>query len=580
MTAEHLKSLILTSLAAFVLMAVGRMVNMLSGAGKTAYASPLHSLLTGAGVWYFLFLFVCVSQQFSMTTAWWGFFTASILCLLTFLRLGRKRGDHDHYWPQVLIAFVALIPAFFYVATDVPLLPAELTGTLHIGQSLFELGGEFTAQVWPSAWVSYLSASLMGMQWVIAAPAVLNVILLALIAMWMVHVVNVRVRWSNMALVAGCSILAVSVLNPLLDFQLLLATEPDFILSAILLAAISPLLMKEKLPQGYKVLPQAVILALLVGCHETGFYWAGLILFFWVIRLWLVEWSFNVASFFGLVLMVTLPLLSFYTWNLHTEMPWPWVMGKTKLPLEEILVTQGRFAVAAIVLTAIAAMGLMNRDWRSPLERNASYTLALLAFVFVTALIVFGEKASYTHVQFILLVPLWKIYLRWYEKSEIKEMAYHTPWVAGSFLILTAWAIQALNQGYLNQSFSTPMQHTLAVAESIQSNKGVDKSSRIAVLDVKADGYYAAVLSYGLNGQKVEDASQGYVDVEGQLSAYHRYLNERGFDYLWIHAPTDVMRENINRSLRSDHSYLFKIYTNKIRLVDGGVYPHLGYSQP
>lgn len=590
MTLEHFKSIILTFIAAFALMAAGRLVNLVTSSHQSIYASPFYTLLSGAGVWLFIFLGLGVGHGVPLPILWWGFFAVTVLSFLTVLRTGRSGGVYEHYQSQVVMGIIALLPALIFVAVDVPLLPEEFALQMPLGQALFL--GDFSPFVGHSlgAWPIFATVSFAGLEWVESSPAVFYLLLFSLASTAMLRILEVKIRWSNLPLVVGGALLSLSVINPLLDYDLAVSSLPDFMLSFLLLAGFSPLLVREKLALGLRSMPHALILSLLVCVHGLGLFWFYIIVLLTFARLFFVEKAWHSYGVFSASLLVCLPLLSFYLWGMEAYLPLPWDMHFQAYSFDLAdLEKQAWFAACSLFLCVVSLFFLFyEKDKQARWVEEHSLFVAVVAFFVTCVLFFYGFDAQFSHIQFLMILPLWRFYMSWYSHSNLKNIAFKRPWFFGFVLIVVLWAAQSFYKSHLAQVYSPPFEHTMQVAEVLREDGGF-AAARIAVLDVRAPSVVAPLFDYTLQQTSgvfkksknlplhAVDKTAVYFASDGDLDLYLKQLRLEGFTHLWIHTPTDLMRLKISPQLRSDHSYLFEIKAAKLSLVKGAIYPHLDY---
>lgn len=578
MTLEHFKTLILTFIASFVLMAAGRLVNLVSSSHRSLYASPFYTFLTGSGLWLIVLLFGSIAYHVPLQFLWWGFFILSVLCFLTVLRTGRKGGVYEHYQSQVVMGVLALLPAFIFVAIDTPLLDVEFVRELPFAAQFLE--GSFAPHAWVGAWPIFITASLTGFEWVQSAPAVFYLILFSLASTAMLRLLDVKIRWSNLPLVVSGVLISLSLMNPMLELDLALSSLPDMMLAFLLLAAFSPMMMPKQLPIGYQVLPQALILSLLVCVHEVGIFWVGLLWILWFSRLFTQEKGYHVYGLFSAVLLVCLPLITFYVWGTEVALEWPWAQIKevnfSSLNIS-VLVEQAYFAGLSLLICVLSLLLLfVEKDKQAKWVEAHTLFIAVMAFVMTCVLFVYGFDIRFSHTQFLMILPIWRFVMSWYNQSALKHAAYKNPWSIGLFILLLFWGAQAFFKPYLVQTYTPEMQHVAHLAEKFRLDPGL-KDMHLAVLGAENPSPVVPFLTYELEG-KVRDRTALFAALDGDLDAYVKALRAEGDTHVWIHIPDDLMREKISSQLRSDHSYLFELQPGRLTLVRSGAFPHLNYT--
>lgn len=608
----------------FFFMLSGRLMTTHTDDTRT-FSTPFHCLLAGLGGWYLWFLIVCATVGASLKITWWLFALSILGLLLGMTKAFQGLREIEHFWTKAISVVLLLLPAFMWVVQDVPTQWDEFTHYMKNADHLFYLGvlpemkeitrlGIHLPEYPLAATLMHMPVHIMANEFIPAAAAALNLILLAVAAGGLVHAANTPIRWSNLPWVTSGAVLGVTILNPFLDTKILLSGYADFPLAVALFAALFPLLRDKAIPRGWAVLPTAFILCFMMGTKEIAFYFWAFIMVAWVVRALTENPRVELRDFFGWALLAGLPLLSHLLWQnyvngvgigaLYAGLGGQEVMW-SRLPktLWSMLVVFWRHPLATILMVGVvvafvkAVLNLRHDEgWKGLVIQKAWYVIpALLTLYYVAGLLLayltefpqgLGEQAQsfwrfLGHLQFVLLLPLWMAYFRWYENSPIKSMAYKSPWVMGLLTAALVISVQLTQERRLNQPVIAPLAHTFQVAQSLRNSDHIEWSEKVGVVDSRhSSDLYAFVMGYGLRNHAVtQPVTKWVAAAQGNLGAFHGALQEQNIGKLWVHAPDAAMRNLLKTSrLRDTHSYLFSVEEDQLRLVTS--FPHPQYKVP
>lgn len=601
----------------FLLMLAGRMVTTHNSEANT-YTTPFHCLLVGCGLWYMWFLLFGTLVGASLKITWWLFLATNLALLFGLTRAFRGVAHAEHFWTKIITTVLLLTPAIWWAGSDLPIHYDEFWHTLKNVDHMLYLnnifGGEDVVQFGiaqahlPLATSSTtLPVHLLGGQFIPATFALFNLILLAAASGGLTQAADIRVRWSNLPWVAGGALMGVTLFNPFFQGSTILAGTFDIPLAVALLGLFFPLLRSAPLPTGWAVLPTALIGAWLVGMTPYAFIYVITAFILWFARS-IIEFKAAtdkpkpVFIVFGMALLALIPAFSWVlwqhyvlqtpipqlpspsTWNLAEGLisafllqPLVWLlalgilMGTTRALITDVkenklgnlLTTQSWYIVPSLLLLVTAALWLAAPN--------------LLTDTFPTAQS--GVWRTLASLQFVLLLPLWQLYRKWYAHSPLKTFAFKSPWVVGLICCALMVIAQIGNERRFKSNFNISLSHTMQVAASMRENY-VQWGQKVAVVDShKVGDFYATVLGFGLRNHATVEPITGWLEqAQGKQAALHQALVQKGFSHVWIHAPNDLSRRIFHSQLKADRSYLFELAPNHIKLV--ATYPHLRYTEP
>jgi hypothetical protein len=618
---DTLQVLFFTLVTAVTYMVAGRLVFV--HLNRRDAATPFNTLMAGMGIWYVWFLLMNGVVGASLTVAWYTFLISNLALLPVLTKALKFEGQTMFFWPKVVVALLLLSPALWALVGDSPTLWAEFTTTLKNADHLFRLEGLALAEdiqnhdifmaATPAAFsIVTLPVSVMFGQFVPGSFAVMNLVVLTTIAGQMIALSGIYMRWANVALTTVCGLFGLTLLNPFfMGNPLPFSANGDFLTAAALFAAAAPLTLSRTLPRGALVIPNALVLCLLVGTRDVGFYLYALLVAFWILRAMFEDRLMNVRDLFGWSVLSMLPMVTWLIWGNYTAqnglVPTPVGLGLGLSPF------QMPSAMAALASTLVShpwatafvggvalfglrgLLGLKVGGLRRALTMDGALslsTLLLVAYVggvgtcLATTLQTKGVPADYSywvllsHLQFVILLPAFVWCARSYVNSDVFKLWLHkaSGW-AGVVLSGLFFALVVARGAEVRFATPAAVDHTLRAASAMRS-EGLRWGERVAVLDLpETKGFYSAVMGYGLrHDHPVRPVTDLFYEALGDAVMFHDALRKAKFDYLWVHAPNLDMQETLGDDLKPDHSYFFQITSDGFKLR--GAYPHKAYSIP
>ncbi|MAI08574.1 MAG: hypothetical protein CMF61_06405, partial [Magnetococcales bacterium] len=535
-------------------------------------SSGLFNIISAVGLWIFMVL-VGVNWGMPLTAIWWFFVASAVIISLLrlFSRYEGLSGEHSLTFP--IVGLIFLIPTLSFVWGDVPLNVDELVyqlpwlktldtsdvATLYNPSSSFAIG----LMVYPL---------MLFMNNIETAFALLNVVLLVFVADGLLKMTDIQTKWSNLPLLAVVSLFSLTVLNPFFEVKNLTSFNENYILSVVIIAAMMPLCREKEFPHGFGVLPSSFILAMTACAFgEIGFFVTCIFIGLYVLRS-LFDSKKWVDYLFGSMFVVCIPLLSYYLyaglWGEFTQSN-AFYISLSSLELLWLALT------VIVFLTQVVfhkGSGFFNRFFvvESWVTMPAAFVVSLIGLCWFK-----GVDLPVTVLQFVVLIPIWYLVTSWYKNSKWSRLAYESPWVIALGVGVVFVSAQSLVSGQLTERFDDPSIHIQQIAKELPK-EGVNAEDSIAVLehDVnKGSLYYSALLSYTLNARKapVVNVDEIFRKSVGDIRLFHMALMNNNFKYLWLHTPKESDKNWVGRFLNVDKSYLFKVTSTGLSLVQ--IYP-------
>lgn len=540
-------------------------------------SSGLFNITSAVGLWLFVVL-VGVSWGMPLTAIWWFFVGSAVVISLLrlFSRYEGLSGEHSLTFP--VIGLIFLIPTLSFVWGDVPLKVDELVYQL---PWLKTLNASDVATLYnPSSSLAtglivYPITLFMGN--IDTVFALLNVVLLVFVADGLLKMTDIQTKWSNLPLLAVVSLFSLTVLNPFFEVKNLTSFNENYILSVVIIAAVMPLCREKEFPHGFGALPVSFILALMIcGFGFVGFLAASALIVLYILRS-LFDNKKWMEYFFGSLFVVCIPLLSYYLyiglWGDFTQD-------------NDFYISLSSFQLLWLALTVIVF--LTQVFFHKGTGFFARFFIAeswvTMPTVFVVSLISLcwfkGVELPVTVLQFVVLIPMWHLITSWYKNSKWSRLAYESPWVIAFGVGVFFVSAQSFVSGQLTERFDDPSIHIQQIAKELPK-EGVNAEDSIAVLEHGVNNgsvYYSALLAYALNNHQapVVNVDEIFRKSVGDIRLFHMALMNNNFKYLWLHTPKESDKDWVGRFLNVDKSYLFKVTSTGLSLVQ--IYPHPSYS--
>lgn len=564
----------------FIYMFLGRVICREVGVQCVELSSALFYMMVGLACWYLAFLGALAFDRYMMTAIWWGFVLFSLLLFLVLLKRREKVEVKEHFWTQILMSLIFIVPTIFVLAGDTPQLMNEFSGALRQVQYMIYKGympplaeaktvGLNMFDNPPGLFSAVLPTQMVIQNFVPSVFALFNVLLLLCVADNLARVTQVRVKWSNLPLVSAATLVAITVFDPFFELENVTSAQVDILYAAVLYAAVIPLIQEKSVPTGIKSVPVALILSLLVGLHELGVVAAGIIAVLAISRIVFEKEAWNFGGAFSVFLMIALPLISWLLWQHETyDAALAGAFDSVKqygiLPEEGIrgLGLNGISVATLLLLFGVSLTQIFHKDVRENIRQYM--------WLFIPTLVVFGYilvgsllqvRVDVSHLQFVILIPLWRWAMWWYEGTAIKETTYKYPWIIGLGIALLFVVVQSLYKKEVQQHYDDAQLHTFNTGRLLAREYILDREY-IGILEIPRRALYTqSLIKYALAdkaGQAVPVASLLY-DAAGDRALFYKKLQKRGITYLWVHAPYAAYAELFDDKLNPRASYLFRL---------------------
>lgn len=576
---------------AIFITAAGRLLATHTGE-RHYHTTPLHCFIAGLGVWYLWFLLFSSFRTVSVDVIVTTFGVSMLLLFIALPKIMHIKIEMEHFWTLMVASLLILAPTLIFLGSDQPTFGREFAEDMRIADYLFSLnslpeqaeviGRNIVGLEKPVALASMSApVSVLVQHFNPAVFACLSFFLLAVTTGGLVRSAQINVRWSNLPLVASGGLIAITLLNPFLQVAGLFSAYRELWVAATFFCALMPLISSRSLPHGWEVVPTAFVLIFLVGLAPEGIYLAGMVAVLWLLRL-IVEQSENfVASLFGIVVLVTAPLIAFYLWYGGGSFVVP-----VDVAMPEVITNQIYYYLALVAGTLIGVVTI----WRSVVALFAGkggkglvierswYTVPALIFIFgVASSFWLGGHWGLKFVlysQFIFLLPVWLFAGKFYQHMWVQKFAFKQPWGVGLFLALIVIGLQSTYRNYTNMNPSYPLAHIQQVGAHFSNEVRGAFGATVAVVDETNTQFYADALGYAISPALAKTVAVEPVEGMGKYGL-HETLYSNKVKYLWVHRATDKTQKLLGIELDKGYSYLFKVSDFSFKLVT--IYPHPHY---
>lgn len=598
-----------------VYLALGRVVAAHVGCGSMV--TPFRAMFTGLGLWYLWVLVMHVFIGVNLDLTWFTFFVSAVVLAIVLTKAHKiETKKIKLFWMQVLLAIGLLLPVMLIATADVPTQLYEFLDVLGNGHAIAELKnlpsaedvhtmGMFAPEQPKLLQLMVAPFSLMYGKLPDATFTLMNLLILASLTGAVSRAVEVELTGKNIVMASVLAIVGLTLFNPFFSDELILSANRDLLTAALLFAALSPVMMTSSLPKWVSVLPTAFIMAALVGAHGNGIYLFGLVFVVWAIRT-VAEYKADPKSLIGLLALFIIPLAAVFAWDIYTletyggaaYTAYAFNIGNISSAVSAFANVILSFAPGIVLIVAIfyGAVKCFAEDVRGVTsfslfikERSylwvpmiaVLYYFGYLSIVAATSNPEVAEpltKSHLIHLQFVLLVPLWRYIVHFYtDKLDLKGWLDSVPMRASLVAVAVFVGLVVINQGNFKDKQAASIEHSLAVAEEIR--EGHKDANKIAVLDKeRLAPLYATLLGYGLKNEAMASpVANAFYNETTKIADFHESLVASGYDYLWIHVPDEDVRKRLNLQLKPDYSYLFKVTPSFLKFV--AEFPHLAYRE-
>lgn len=569
---------LLFSILIFVFL--GRIICIGANTNRAVMSTGLYYFLTGFSVWYLTFLTALLFDKYMISSVWWGFVMASIALFVILLKRRDNEKLGEHFFTQIAMSALFLTPAFAAILGDTPQLAEEFNGALRQAQYIIYKGyipplneaeavGLNLFNEAPSLLAAVLPSQLITQQFSPSAFALFNIVLLLFVAESLTRTSDIRVKWSNLPLVAASSLTGMTLLNPFFDLQSITTASKDMLYATVLYAAIAPFVREKEIPTGIKALPAGLLLALLAGMDALGIIAALLVFVFYLCRMLLDKQEWDLSTAFSIVALAVLPVFSWLLWQNETyDAALAGVFDHVKqygLIGENTVRGLGLNWLHALVLLAILAVSiiqLFDQNVRQNIQKHMwLFAPTFVVFGYIISGSIIGADIHIEHLQFVILIPMWRWAMWWYEDSALKESAYKYPWALGFGLALFLMVTQSIFKQDLTERYDDAMLHTFNTGRLLATEYVID-NEHVAVLDVPRRALLTHnLLQYAMadKANHVMPAASLLYDAANDKNLFYKKLSKQGISYLWVHAPYNAYAELFNEKLDARSSYIFSL---------------------
>lgn len=603
MTTTHPQILLLSLATLAVFLLVGRLFTA-HAADRDSLRLPATCACAGLGLWL-VWSIGLGTLGVSIKVLWWLFVGTWLALMFGMFKTFHHQKSVENTWVSLLLGALLMVPllgesAMFTPSTytDFSLLRSAdylvVKNLFPTGENIltFRLTGWFL----PAGDKLYaLPVSLMAGVLAPTGYVVMNLLFLLLAASAFLAALNVNVRWSNLPLVTGTGLIALTLLNPFFWQTDIFTPLPTFVLATCLLVASLPLVRPDPLPTGFAILPVALAFSPIMVLWPAGIPLFITFVLLWGVRLLVFEdEKISLRDMFALTFLITFPLLTWLLWQLAVATTGVGVPLIPRASLYVVFDGVWNFAtthpLTTLLCTAIAGL------WGYSLTRLRHYqhvralftTYAWLTTPFLLtigmvislpftygALVLYNSGLEnpltfiFSTLQFVLLIPLWTFAKQYYDGTALQKALYHTPWASGMVLAVGAFlGLTSLGGSTVHTPTLTTMQ-TLRVGQEIKPL--IPYGTTLATIDLYHSNSTPA-LAYALRSNNgVVPINAWLTDETLTRAGLHGALLANRISYLLISAPDDKIREIFSPTLQEKNAYLFEVQADQFSLI--GLYP-------
>lgn len=548
--------------------------------------TPLMAVMAGMGLWLVAALAFAGLNGMGLRTSWFIFLALMFVGILLSRRYVHDLIKNEHFWTTLVLGLVTVAPIIWWQSADIVQNQTELRtvfpvlqqwlATNQIGPLLHDPNLNLGTHSIGYALIT-LPLFFFDLEITPAAITVLNYVLLVLVAGGIAQAASMQVKWSNWPWVVAGSMAGVTILNPFFSLDLLNQASPVWLASIALFAAVAPLFWHQQLPRGWQFLPAALAAIVVLNCAAASWPLVAVVGLIWLVRALLNERT-NPDSWLAWVSFVLISAMG-------------WGVGQLLVQQNSLAESMPHFAALTLIdfvfsqpigvlWMLVVWLWALRLIWQFKGKPNVwltnQATVILPAVLSVAAVVLCALHLLPVQMlillQFTLLVPLWRLFQKFYRGSALQKLAFGRPWSLGFGLIAILLVGQWLLKDNL-QAIPTPAtEHVRLVGQGLRFGE----PSRIAVIDQA--GYAPLLNEMVAPIHKVGDFTPLLKQIGDRSGVLHAILHQQGYTHLWIHAPNDEVQDLLDKRLSPNQSYLFEVRPNDLRLT--AQWPHLNYQQP
>lgn len=379
-----------------------------------------------------------------------------------------------------------------------------------------------------------------------------NILLCILTLITMVRLCDLRIKWSNVAVVSGGLSLGFLVFKPLLSLGTLLSVQPDVLAGAALIGLSAPLLKHGTLPFKGQAGLSAFIAALLTLTIPDGIFYVSVLCVFWVLRSMKEPGLTRSGCIKGAIFIFLTALVGLGMWRQFVSGAWPWQWQSFSTPSLE--------ALALIMGTAFLYLAWFMLNAFGKIKTPPSLNLVACYLALWLLLFIVGIPVTAGVLGFILLLPFWQYAVSTYKASVYARTTFASPWVWGTAMMGIAALVQVMA---LPLTQEAPLPKTTQISSMLYNKKDMKK---IAIWDKHHAHDYANWIFMHTQGRtQAKDARVWASDAPH--TPFIAYLNAADYNYLLVTAPDKTLSKLLQVNIPEEHLFLFRVTPEKLQLI-------------
>ena len=572
----------------FVYMLSGSVVY--SAIGEGYKATPLRCFSVGVGLWVLLVILSTIFLPINLEMLWWGYVVLTLAGLFFLPKQDQNETLDKIFFYQVIVSFVLLIPAYVFLQEDKLHLWQEfaiyakglfsLSNNGFITNDLLSMPLAYQLSILPVSYFTEVQTNIF---------ACFNVALLAFVACEFVRNSGVRIQVNNVLFPLAVAFGLLVVINPFSIRELTLSADPFIFICAIGFAFAEYIFRAGHLPKNIAAFAPAIILMLLSFSSTQGFLLAFSLFLVFLLRALIQSAKLNHKQYIGVILtpMLAVFVLLFWQFYLNQKGLGFLLFDSSKVTVDNIqLVYKAIFVLAkenVIEFSYIAgmlALGLYSLFTQAKtlddviigkyLVRPVFWIMVIYLFICVP--IFFSQyeyvaRASYSLgftticlIQFIILMPVGRII-----KEKINTLDFEISPVFKLTVVTALIIMIVMNREYLTVQQNAKVSNVLEISSYVKQN--ITQEGKVAVLDIKKTSkFYEYVLGLNATSSIGFDAI-AYSELPEGLEKTHKYLLNKNFTHVLMHAPNNLLIKNFEYNLNPEFSYLYEINKDGFYLV-------------
>ncbi len=527
-----------------------------------ALTTPLSTIIAGMGV-YLLIAIPMIYSGLPIAHSFSSFIFLALVLLVT-CRRGLKAVPEAKEMNRVLFILLALtlFPTLAIISQDAVtsanewqywLIPNLIQTEYSTLPAAYDIPAwQSTVLQHPPAWYSVPVLDDMFGRFKASQFALsLNLILCVLALISMVRLCDLRIRWSNVAVVTGGLALSFVLLSPMISTGKVLEFQPSIIAACALLALCAPLLKHGELPFRGQAGLTAFAATLLTLAAPEGIFYVGVISLAWILRSMKETKMKRAGCIRGGIFILLAGVLGMSMNRQFVSGYWPWEWQSFMTPSVEAL---SIVLISTILMLVWFVLSLLSRA-----HKPASLLLTLALSIVWLLLFIGGKPITEAVLGFVLLVPFWQTAVHLYSTSSYARTTYNSPWAWGGAMMGLAFIAQVFYLPYTQYTHLPKENHILSTLNKFPVQK-------IAIWDKTEANNYGRWL------MMKSDGHINYIDArdwarEAPRSKFRAYLQQKKVDHLLITTPDKTISKLLKTALPQEHVYLLRVDESKFTPV-------------